>query len=238
MHALIYGTGKWAQLIGSKLDFPHYFIGSNKEVANYNRKQKLPKDLHNGLVFIASETKNHFSDFKHALKNNPGIVFVEKGFGTNLDYINAKKLAGDVPVFILSQYRYSKVFETLKEKVSHYNRCLYDWKVDSEISEWVYHIASIDNYVRDKKNLFITNEPNSYKIDHVSSFRIDKSDNRSLKMVVTTFGKEIEITLGETNIISFKDKNGIEYFEFYDQEDCLDKQIKGILNQDIRLERI
>lgn len=238
MHALIYGTGKWAQLIGSKLDFDKHFIGSNKDIANFTRKDKLPKELKGGLVFIASETVKHFSDLKLAVKHKPGIIFVEKGFGTNLDYINAKKIAGDIPVFILSQYRYSKVFETLKENVSQIKRCLYDWKVDSEISEWVYHIASIDNYIRDKKNLFITNEPNSYKIDHVTSFRIDKAEDRSLRMLVATLGKEIEITLGDTNVISFRGNKGIEYFEFYDQEDCLDKQIKGILNQDIRLERI
>ena len=74
----------------------------------------------------------------------------------------------------------------------------------------------------------------------MTSFRIEKSDTRQLKMLVTTFGKEVEIELGKTNLISFKsNKNkGIEYFEFYDDEDCLEKMIKGILNQDIRLERI
>lgn len=238
MHALIYGTGRWAQLIASKLDIDKFFIGSNKDISNYSRRQKLPANLNNAIVFIASETKNHFSDFKNALKTNPSIIYVEKGFSTNLDYINAKKLAGEIPVYILNQYRYSKVFDTLKENVSHYKRCVYDWKVDSSISEWVYHIASIDNYIRNKNNLFLTDEPNTYNIDHISSFKIDKSNTRNLKILVVTFGKEIEISLGETNIISFKNTNGIEYFEFYDQEDCLGKMIQGIMNQDMRLERI
>jgi hypothetical protein len=238
MHALIYGTGKWAQLIGSKLDFPKYFIGSNPEVANFTRKDKIPKELKNGIVFIASETKEHFNDYKLAIKQKPGIVFVEKGFGTELDYSNAKKFSSSVPTFVMNQYRYSKVFETLKENIKEIKKCVYDWKVNSNVSEWGYHIASIDNYIRDKNNMFIVTEQTPYKIDHVSSFKIELAEERNLSIKLATFGKEIDISLGKMNMISFSGKQGIEYFEFYDEEDCLGKQIKGILNQDIRLERI
>lgn len=238
MHALIYGTGKWAKLIGSKLDIPKYYIGSDPEVANFSRTDKLPKELRKGIVFIASETSNHYDDLKLAMKQKPGIVFVEKGFDTQLDYVNANKLVGKTPAFILNQYRYSKVLETLKEHVKDIKRCIYEWTVESNVKEWGYHIASIDNYLRDKKNMFIVMDPNSYKIDHVTSFKIDLGETRSLITKVITFGKEIEISLGHTNMITFKNSKGIEYFEFYTDEDCLNKQIQGILNQDIRLERI
>ena len=126
MHALIYGTGKWAKLIGSKLDIPIYYIGSNPEVANFSRTDKLPKELRKGIVFIASETSNHYEDLKLAMKQKPGIVFLEKGFDTQLDYVNANKLVGKTPAFILNQYRYSKVLETLKEHVKDIKRCIYE----------------------------------------------------------------------------------------------------------------
>ena len=118
MHALIYGTGKWAKLIGSKLNFPKYYIGSNSDIANFSRRDKLPKELKQGIVFISSKTEDHFNDYKLSLKHKPGLVLIEKGFSCELDYENAKKFSSKVPTFIMNQYRYSKVFETLKEKVT------------------------------------------------------------------------------------------------------------------------
>lgn len=238
MHALIYGTGKWAQLIGEKLPIKKFFIGNNTNIANFSRKDKLPKELRNGIVFIASKTNEHYNDYKLAIKQKPGIVFIEKGFNTELDYSNAKKYSSSIPTFILNQYRYSKVFETLKEKVNDIKKCVFDWKVESNIKEWGYHIASIDNYIRNTNNMFFITDPNAYKIDHITSIKIDIAEQRKLDIKIATFGKEIEINLGKMNIITFKGLKGIEYFEFYDDEDCLDKQIKGILNQDIRLERV
>lgn len=241
MHAVIYGTGNWAKLIGSKLEIPKYYVGSCQVTANFTRKENLLDIINDSLVFIASETKNHFSDLRYALNCNPRSIFVEKGFSSKIDYINASKISKEIPVYVMNQYRYSKIFEYFKLNYhqKEIKACLFDMVVDSDVKEWGYHIASLDNYIRDKKNMFLVTSPNTYKLDDITSIRIQQKNFRDLKVYLKYDDEEIEIQLGKDNIISYKSKNrGIYYFEAYFEEDCLKKMIDGILESDVRLERV
>ena len=223
MHAIIYGTGNWAKLLASKLKIPYSFVGSS-EKAEFKRTDKIPKKLKDSVVFIASETKNHLSDLKLALKTKPSIVFVEKGFANLSDYVSGSKLIKEVPTYILSQYRYSNITKKAKEIDQDIEKIFYDWHVDSNIKEWGYHIVSLDNYIRNQKNMFIVEESKTYKIDNISSFKLTESNERKLDVIITTKNYEIFLSFGDTNVYTVKGKRGIEYFEFYSEEDCLQKQ--------------
>jgi L-alanine-DL-glutamate epimerase-like enolase superfamily enzyme len=156
LHAIIYGTGKWAQLLKIKLTslgLSPILIGNNPLVADYNRAETphIAKAFRNAPVFIASATKDHFVDMVHSKMFDPSIIFVEKGFINAEEKASATSWAADrkKPVYILSQYRYSKVLEILESFKDDIISILHDWTIDKgTISEWGYHIVSIDNYIK------------------------------------------------------------------------------------------
>ena len=100
MSCIIYGTGKWAKLLGNKLKeqkLDPIYIGSDSAVSTYTRKN-IPDNVLNaknpGLIFIASSTNNHLADLKHCLENfkNVSKIFIEKGFASKDERDEAKSL--------------------------------------------------------------------------------------------------------------------------------------------------
>ena len=231
MYAVIYGTGKWAQLLGNKLEAINVepiFVGSKSSVALYTRDTILDSDIKGCPVFIASKTVEHHNDLLHCLNLEPSAVYVEKGFSNSEERL----VDTAVPVFIMSQYRFSEVFTKLDGKII---KCVYDWTIDrNNISEWAYHIISIDNYIRQLDNQFYIKEAGEYTIDNVSNVAIRVGSTRTLNIKIKTETTEADINLGKTNSISI----GNEYFEYPD-EDCLSKQISKIFaNETEILERL
>ena len=248
MHAIIYGTGKWAQLLKIKLKslgFDSILIGNNPLVADYNREDtsRIAKTFCNAPVFIASATKDHFTDMMHSKIFNPSIIFVEKGFINSEERANATSwsTAGKTPVYILSQYRYSKVLEILESFKDDIISILHDWTIDKGlISEWVYHIMSIDNYIKNSNNQYYTSVEGSSIIDRISNFRIGFGNSRELKTIIKTKNETIVLNFGTTNSIHIKSKYGVDAYSSFQNEDCITSQLKDIIRntENLRLERL
>ena len=244
MHAVIYGTGKWATLIKfslQRLGIETINVGSNTSFSTFTR-DSLPKEQYQNLfVIIASATADHLTDLQHCLDLNPAAIFIEKGFSDALEKTNAKELCKSIPTFIMSQYRYSSVLENLKE-FTDIRKIHYSWQIDKDdISEWVPHIISIDNFIKGTYNEYYTSEEGTHTIDDISSFTVKRSMLRLLRIHVECGHEDIYINLGKTNNILIKKKNldivgNLEYKE----EDCLLKQLKHIIKDvdNLKLERL
>jgi hypothetical protein len=223
------GSGKWASLIYSKLsnlDIDSSIIGSNKELCNFSRNE-IYACQKNCPVIIASSTISHLSDLELSLKLDPSIIYIEKGFYTLDEYEKAKEQV-NVPIYFLSQYRYSAVFKILSKLQGKIKKIDYTWKIDrSTISEWVYHILSIDNFIKNKNNKMITTDEGIYRIDDISDFEIKKSDDRQMIIDIESSEYLIQICLGKTNSISILE-NGITKKIDFQNEDCLFKQLRDI----------
>lgn len=248
MHAVIYGTGKWAQLLKIKLKslgFDSILIGNNPLVANYNRAEMsyIAKEYYNLPVFIASATKDHVADIMHSIMLHPSSIFVEKGFSNFEDKNNAVSWAKykNFPVYILSQYRYSKVLEILESFKEDIVSISHNWTIDKGlVSEWLSHIISIDNFIKNSNNQFYTNIEGSYILDNVSNFRISRGTPRELKTIVNTKDETIIVNFGITNSIHIKNKHGVDAYSHFENEDCITSQLKDILRntENLRLERL
>lgn len=248
MHAVIYGTGKWAQLLKIKLksfDIDSILIGNNPLVADYNRAEMpyVAKTYQNCLVFIASATVNHFKDITHSGMFYPSKIFIEKGFSNFEEKASAKSWANDkqIPAYILSQYRYSKILEILEPFKENVVNIVHDWTIDKGlVSEWMYHIISVDNYIKNSSNQFYTNNEGSYILDSISSVRITRGNVRDLKTVVKTKDETIVLNFGITNSIHIKSNHGIDAYSYFENEDCITSQLKDIIKntENLRLERL
>jgi hypothetical protein len=166
---------------------------------------------------------------------------VEKGFQNKKEHNIAKGIFSNT--FILSQYRFSKIFEVLKKyEIGNIIKCDYEWEVDGGIpSEWVPHIISIDNYLKENNLKFYIKDFGTYRIDNISDFTLKKSNARSLKIYLKTDNADITLELGKENSykIFFK-LNGMVEKNTYENEDCLLQQLKSIFIQNdlIKLERL
>lgn len=204
-------------------------IGSDLSKSNYSKKE-ITKCRAGSPVIIASATKQHLEDLKLCLKMQPSEIYVEKGFSSIQEYEIAKVLAKDIPIFILSQYRYSGVFEFLKNylTITKYNQIDYVWDVEKgEISEWAYHIISLNNFLKGKCDRMIINDEGTYRIDESSDFVIKKSEKRNLSIHIETDPHNLKISLGKNNIIEIDEGLDGRKIEFQN-EDCLSKQLKEI----------
>jgi hypothetical protein len=184
-------------------------------------------------VFIASSTNNHYADFVQSLTLNPKIIFIEKGFKNTLQKEQARLLTKDIPVYILSQYRYSNVFDHM---VGNIIKCYYEWTIEKgEISEWAYHIISIDNYIKKTNNQLDIVLPGNYILDSISECSIQFGNERKLKIYITTDTHQFNIVLGKTSNSIYNGKTTLEF-----NEDCLGKQITDILDniKNTKLERL
>jgi hypothetical protein len=212
-------------------------------LANYTR-DNTPYTITGYPVYIASSTSSHISDLEHCLDIlAPKIIFIEKGFKNNEQKRKAKELVNKkkIPTYILSQYRFSTVLEYFKLTAEYPTSISYRWSIDKgEASEWGHHINSIDKYIKNTANDFYIEDWESCTIDKISSYDIHKGVSRRLYIDIETDKNNITISLGKTNSILIKSKDGKFIGDLhYNDEDCLDKQITEIINKSYKkLERL
>jgi len=240
LYAVVYGTGKWARLIGEKLKLLNVapvFVGSNSERADFARDDPGLLQNQNCPVFVASATQNHLSDVEHCIKLNPSKIFVEKGFVDSVQRARARELTKHVPAYVINQRIYSSVFD-VPELDGKILQCEFDWCVDvGNTSEWAYHMVSIDNYIRKlRRDLYIT-QPGTCSFDPVTVFSIREGAERLLRINVTTDNSQLKFELGHTNQVSIL-TTPVRQLQFVN-EDCLTKAIEdAILNTNKRMEQI
>lgn len=248
MRAIIYGTGKWAQLLQIKLKssgIESILIGNNRLVATYTRFEVPQIAMANKHlpVFIASATKKHLEDIVDSGKFYPSIIFVEKGFASYEEKEKAAEWSRkrNIPIYILSQYRYSKVLDVIEPFKNDIVSILHDWTLDKgEISEWGHHVISIDNYIKNSKNEWYVSKSGSYIIDNISNVRIGFSAIRDLKTIIKTKDETILLKFGMTNSVHIKNNHGVDAYSSFENEDCITSQLKDIITntENSRLERL
>jgi len=246
LHAVIFGTGKWAHLLKIKLlslNVSSIMVGDT-DIADCSRKlfSETRYEYAKSLIFIASSTKNHFQDFLSSSIMDPTAIFVEKGFVTEDEKTAAKIWQPDIPKFILCQYRYSKVFDILESYKDNITRISYNWEVNnSSIEEWCPHIISIDNFIRNKNNSLYLTSPGYHKIDNVSNIKFKYGDNRHLRIYIETREEDIFIDLGTNNIIEIiRKKDKLTARSEFTKEDVLQLQLEDIITnlENTKLERL
>lgn len=184
-------------------------------------------------MFIASSTDKHYTDLQQSLTLNPKIIFIEKGFKDSKQKEQARLLSKGIPVHILSQYRYSSVFDHIPDNII---KCHYEWTIEKgEISEWAHHIISIDNYIKKTNNQPDITLPGDYILDSISECSIKFGSERKLKIDVTTDNTQFNIVLGKTSNSIYNSETTLEF-----NEDCLEKQITDIVSniKNTKLERL
>jgi len=191
-------------------------------------------------VFIASATANHLSDLEHCLKLAPTEIYVEKGFITHDDRLTAASII-NVPGYILSQYRYLKVFDQVSPYLKNIKSINYEWVVEKgEVREFLYHIESLDRYIKGEEIFLNENAFGTYVIDEISRVTISKGDQRNLTISIETDIHNIRILINKfTNlVVSKKDKTIIDRLTTT-KEDNLGKMIFDIVRKNnLKLERL
>lgn len=210
-------------------------VGSDDSLALFSRGDR-PKILQGHPTFIASKTANHFRDFVDCLAHRPSAVYIEKGFLTSEQRHEARELAKDIPVYFLSQYRFSRVFDKFKSYGETIVEMKYNWNVEQHhAQEWLYHIVSIDNYIKGTDNFLYVDDYGSFTLDGISQINIEKSHTRSTQIEIDTNVCSYVIKLGSTNSLI----KGALVIEEIKNEDCLGLQINAILANNIeKLERL
>lgn len=246
MHAVIFGTGKWAHLLKIKLlslNVSSTMVGDT-DIADCSRSwfSQTGYKYAKSLIFIASSTKNHFQDFLTASLTDPLAIFVEKGFENEGQKQGAKIWQPSIPKFIMCQYRYSKVFDVLEPYEDNIKRISYNWEVNnSSIEEWCPHIISIDNFIRNKDNSLYLTSPGYHMIDTISDIRFKYGDKRHLRIYIETFEENIFIDLGTNNIIEIiRKKDKLTARSEFTKEDVLQLQLEDIITnlENTKLERL
>jgi hypothetical protein len=217
-------------------------VGNDMSVADFNRRE-IFKCPHGVPVIIASKTSQHINDLVLSMSLNPNLVFVEKGFVNEEEKILAKNCLTNVPGFILSQYRYSRVFDLIKETdTEDILKIDYNWVVEKgDPKEWGYHIVSIDNFLRNTNNFRDINDFGIYRIDHISDISLKLGSARKLSIDISTNYYNYHVNLGLTNSISAIHNNTKEIIEReFINEDCLMMQLQSIFKDtnELKLERI
>lgn len=235
MSVVIFGSGKWARLIGSKLNalsIDCFYVGT----AGLNVIQRcaieVNKDYFNKIVIIASATKDHYSDFLLALKINPTMILVEKGFSDFKELQLARNAKPSIKTFFLSQYRYSKVFNVIKQiDIGLIKKTEYKWGVNSQnVSEWVPHILSIESYIKSVRNSVDIRDFGKFQLDSGADVEIYFSEKRKLIAKYETTDHCIELSFGVDNVVNIVDLKTTENFKFeFKNEDCLYSQLENIL---------
>lgn len=242
---IIIGTGKWAKLIKEKLNLLGIgttMVGNDMSVADFNRRE-IFKCPHGTPVIIASKTSQHMNDLILSMSLNPSLVFVEKGFTNSEEKKLAKECLNNVPGFILSQYRYSRVFDVLKDLCSDdITKIDYTWTVEKgDPKEWGYHVLSIDNFIKNTDKYLDVCDFGFHRLDAVSDLILKQGSPRKLSIDIITTQYNYYITLGSTNTISAVHNTTKEVIEReFVNEDCLNSQLQSIFKDTnvLKLERI
>ena len=234
--------------MGSKLlrhKITPIYVGSKKSENTYSRED-IKKSSYRGLpIYIASATDNHLSDLKDCLELRPSKIYVEKGFSNSAEKQEASALVKGIPTHILSQHRYSIIFDQLTSglDVDKIIKCNYNWGIERDtVSEYLYHIASLDSYIKNKNIEIYHNEYGEYIIDDVSTVNISKQFQRRLKIQIETelYTGEFIITKA-VNSMTMKSKRDKQKIIMSSRgEDTVSKMIIDIVSNEkkIRLERL
>jgi len=220
-----------------ELDYIPVHIGTDSTVSFLKRGSII--DLSSNIpIFIASKTTSHFGDFLESLTYNPSLIFVEKGFSTQQEIDIAKTMSQGVPVYFLSQYRFSKVINEFINLKLGIKSIHYDWQVENHAAqEWLYHIISIDNYMKQTNNTLFINDYGNYELDKISTINIEKNIQRSCKIFLNTKDdQQYVIEIGKKSILMADSSILLEV----ENEDCLSYQLQEILikKDTTRLERL
>ncbi len=242
MSVVIFGTGKWARLIGSKLNdlsINCVYVGSSGLDSVPRHKILTTPDYFSKAVIIASATKDHYSDFLLALDINPIMIFVEKGFSGSEELGLARNIKPPIKTFFLSQYRFSKVFDVINQlNVGLIKKTFYEWGINSrDVAEWGPHIVSIDNYIRNVQNKVSINAFGKFQIDSGADVEIYFSEIRKLISKFETSTHHIEISFGVDNVVNIINLETTEQLKFeFKNEDCLRAQLENIfIKNDVSL---
>ena len=234
MSVVIFGSGKWARLIGSKLNalsISCLYVGNSGEDIIPRYKIQTTPDYFNKVVIIASATKDHYPDFLLALDTNPRMIFVEKGFSDSKELELARDIKAPIKTFFLSQYRFSKVFDVIKQfDVGLIKKTFYDWGINSrDVAEWGPHIVSVDNYIRNVQNKVNINAFGKFQLDSGAEVEIYFSEIRKLISRFETSTHHFEISFGVDNVVSIINLETTEQLKFeFKNEDCLRAQLENI----------
>lgn len=234
MSVVIFGSGKWAKLIGSKLNdlsVNCLYVGNSGPSIIPRHKIQSSLDYSDKAVIVASATKDHYSDFLLALKINPRSIYVEKGFSDPKELELARNVRAPIKTFFLSQYRFSKIFDVIKQfEVGFIKKSLYTWGINSQdVAEWMPHIVSIDNYIRNVRNYLNINNFGKFQLDSVADVNIYFSEVRKLVAEFETNTHHIEVSFGVNNLVKIINLKTTEQHKFeFKNEDCLHTQLENI----------
>ena len=221
------------------------YVGSKKSENTYSRED-IKKSSYRGFpVYIASATDKHLSDLKDCLELRPTKIYVEKGFSNSVEKQEAAALVKGIPTHILSQHRYSIIFDQLISglDVDTIIKCNYNWGIEQDtVSEYLYHIASLDSYIKNKNVEIYHNEYGEYIIDDISTVNISKQFQRRLKIQIETelYTGEFIITKA-MNSMTMKSKRDKQKIIMSSRgEDTVSKMISEIVSNEkkLRLERL
>jgi hypothetical protein len=221
------------------------YVGSKKSENTYSR-EAIKKASYRGLpIYIASATDKHLSDLKDCLELQPTKIYVEKGFSSSAEKQEASALVKVIPTYILSQHRYSIIFDQLTSglDVDKVIKCTYNWGIErNTVSEYLYHIASLDSYLKNKNVEIYHNEYGEYIIDDISTVNISKQFQRRLKIQIETelYTGEFIITKAMNSMTMKSKRNKQKIILSSRGEDTVSKMINEIVSNEkkIRLERL
>jgi hypothetical protein len=231
---VIFGSGKWAKLIGGKLNdlsVNCLYVGNSGPSIIPRHKIQDSLEYSDKAVIIASATKDHYSDFLLALKINPRSIYVEKGFSDPKELELARSVRTPIKTFFLSQYRFSKIFDVIKQfEVGLIKKSLFTWGINSQdVAEWMPHIVSIDNYIRNARNHSNINNFGKFKLDSVADVNIYFSEVRKLIAKFETDTHHIQVSFGVNNLVKIINLKTNEQHNFeFKNEDCLHAQLENI----------
>jgi hypothetical protein len=195
-------------------------------------------------VFIISSTESHLEDLRQCLDLNPSKIFVEKGFSNADERQRAKELVGNIPTYILSQHRYSTIFDSFMgaQDINQIIKCTYTWKIERDtISDYIYHIASLDGYIKKKQVEIYNNELGKFDIDGISSYTAMKSPYRLFKMHIQSTLYDATFKIGKYNNMVMVPRGTEQKIIMTTYgEDTVGKMIHNILetNSKTKLERL
>ena len=234
MHVGIFGSGKWALLISQKLNdlgIQHLIFGSNKTLPLVEDRLNIT-NIKLDYVIIASSTDDHLNDLVSCLTTNPKNIYIEKGFHVPVED-KIRLVLKNYNIYFLNQYRFSNVMRILKKfDLNIIKSIKYSLIINSNnVSEWVPHIFSIDNFIRNKDNISFIDNFGNHALDNNVILEICKKNFRKIIVYLDTPSFYFIINFGRDNKISIfsKFKNKFRSFTFLN-EDCLGKQLAYIFN--------
>lgn len=235
MQVIIVGSGRWANLIGRTLRSlgVKVDIVGQSDSSTISRAHDIDfKDVN--FVVIASATVDHLADLIWVRSNFDGPVFVEKGFDRRIVEKGISKFI-EAPydnVYILSQYRFSGVMESLRSCALRADSASIHFDVQydlSELLEWVPHIESIYNFILSKNAFLPIWVDGGYEAITGDRFSVVAGAERKFEATLIFDNQSfMKVNFGKTNEIVDSYGCEVELCSFPD-EDCVLIQTNEIL---------